>query len=156
MSAAGRPIRTALATAMGMPLWILFSTSLRLAPRRHLGWWTRRGGAFARAAVPDLGGCRTPWKPRRSSEATTSASAVDDHYDHFDAADVDYCYIQLDCPSVWHGDPCHNFCCRGPILIPRPVLKSPAQTTHDNILDFFVKHKNRFSASFSAYFTKRS
>ena len=30
----------------------------------------------------------------------------------------------------------HNFCCRGPILIPRPVLESPAQTTCVNVLVF--------------------
>ena len=33
----------------------------------------------------------------------------------------------------------HNFCCRGPILIPRPVLESPAQTTRVMLLDFFRK-----------------
>ena len=44
---------------------------------------------------------------------------------------------------------CHNFCCRGPILIPRPVLKSPAQTTCGNVLDFFVKPKNGISVSFA-------
>ena len=30
----------------------------------------------------------------------------------------------------------HNFCCRGPILSPRPVLESSAQTTRVNVLDF--------------------
>ena len=44
---------------------------------------------------------------------------------------------------------CHNFCCRGPILIPRPVLEIPAQTTRGNVLDFFVKPKNGISVSFT-------
>ena len=30
----------------------------------------------------------------------------------------------------------HKFCCRGPILIPIPVLESPSQTTRVNVLDF--------------------
>ena len=33
----------------------------------------------------------------------------------------------------------HNFCCRGPILIPRPDSETSAQTTRVNVLDFFVK-----------------
>ena len=37
----------------------------------------------------------------------------------------------------------------GPILIPRPVLGSPAQTTRVNVLDFFVKPKNGISASYA-------
>ena len=32
----------------------------------------------------------------------------------------------------------NNFCRWGPILIPRPVLESPAQTTGGNVLDFFL------------------
>ena len=44
---------------------------------------------------------------------------------------------------------CHNFCCRGPILIPRPVLEIPAQTTRGNVLDFFVKPKNGITVSFT-------
>ena len=43
----------------------------------------------------------------------------------------------------------HNFCCRGPILIPRPVLEFPAQTTRGNVLDFFVKPKDGDSVSFT-------
>ena len=43
----------------------------------------------------------------------------------------------------------HNFCCRGPILIPRPVLESPAQTTRGNVPDFFVRPKNGISASYT-------
>ena len=35
--------------------------------------------------------------------------------------------------------PRHNFCRRGPILIPRPVLESPAQTTCAHVLDFFCE-----------------
>ena len=34
---------------------------------------------------------------------------------------------------------CHNFYCRGPILILGPVLESPAQTTRVTLLDFFRK-----------------
>ena len=33
----------------------------------------------------------------------------------------------------------HNFCCRGPILIPRPDSETSAQTTRVNVLDFFCK-----------------
>ena len=46
-------------------------------------------------------------------------------------------YLQLDCSSVWHGDPCHNFCWRGPILNLRPFLDSSGQTTSAIVLDFF-------------------
>ena len=38
----------------------------------------------------------------------------------------------------------HNFCCRGPILIPRPDSETSAQTTRVNLLDFFVKPKTEF------------
>ena len=44
---------------------------------------------------------------------------------------------------------CDNFCCRGPILIPRPDSETSAQTTRVNVLDFFVKAKNRSSASYT-------
>ena len=37
----------------------------------------------------------------------------------------------------WH------FCCRGPILKPRPVLDFPAQTTRGKVLDFFCKTSKR-------------
>ena len=50
--------------------------------------------------------------------------------------------IQLDCLSVKSWGPHHNFCCRGPISTPRPVLDSSAQTTQGNVLGFFVKPKN--------------
>jgi len=43
----------------------------------------------------------------------------------------------------------HNFCCRGPILIPRPDSETSAQTTRADVLDFFVKPKNRISASYT-------
>ena len=46
--------------------------------------------------------------------------------------------VQLDCSLFTQWDPCHNFCYRGPILIPRPVLEFPAQTTRVMLLDFFV------------------
>ena len=68
---------------------------------------------------------------------------------HFSSVSMYWSSLQLDCPSVTHWDPCHNFCWRGPILIPRPVLESPAQTTRVNVLDFFVKPKNGISASFT-------
>ena len=58
-------------------------------------------------------------------------------------------YLQLDCSLVTHWDPCHNSCCRGPILIPSPVLESPVQTTRANVLDFFVKPKNGISVSYT-------
>ena len=44
--------------------------------------------------------------------------------------------LQLDCPSVTQWDPCHNFCCRGPILIPRPDSETSALTTRVNVLEF--------------------
>ena len=37
----------------------------------------------------------------------------------------------------------HNFCCRGPILIPRPDSETSAQTTRGNVLDFFVEPKKK-------------
>ena len=43
----------------------------------------------------------------------------------------------------------HNFCCRGRILIPRPVLESQAQTTRVNVLDLFVKPKDGISVSYA-------
>ena len=43
----------------------------------------------------------------------------------------------------------HNFCCRGPILIPRPDSETSAQTTRTNVLDFFVKPKTGISASYT-------
>ena len=43
----------------------------------------------------------------------------------------------------------HNFCCRGPILIPRPDPETLAQTTRGNVLDFFGKLKNGISASYT-------
>ena len=43
----------------------------------------------------------------------------------------------------------HNFCYRGPILIPRPDSETSAQTTCGNVLDFFVKPKNGISASYT-------
>ena len=45
----------------------------------------------------------------------------------------------------------HNFCYRGPILIPRPDSETSAQTTRAHVLDFFVKPKN----GISAFYTKR-
>ena len=48
----------------------------------------RAGGAFGRAAAPDLGGCCATSKPWRSSAATTSALAVNDRHGRFDAADT--------------------------------------------------------------------
>ena len=42
-----------------------------------------------------------------------------------------------------------NFCCRGSILISRPVFESPAQTTCVNELDFFVKSKNEIFVSYT-------
>ena len=43
----------------------------------------------------------------------------------------------------------HNFCCQGPILIPRPDSETSAQTTRENILDFIVKPKHGISASYT-------
>ena len=40
-------------------------------------------------------------------------------------------------------------CCRGPILILGPVLEFSVQTTRVNVLDFFVKPKNKISASYT-------
>ena len=45
----------------------------------------------------------------------------------------------------------HNFCFRGPILIPRPDSETSAQTTRTNVLTFFVKPKT----GISAFYTKR-
>ena len=44
--------------------------------------------------------------------------------------------IRLTLGLRWH------FCCRGPILKPRPVLDSPAQTTRSKVLAFFAKPQN--------------
>ena len=44
-----------------------------------------------------------------------------------------------------------NFCCRGPILIPRPDSETSAQTTRSFVLHFFVKPKN----GISDFYTKR-
>ena len=46
----------------------------------------------------------------------------------------------------------HNFCCRGPILIPSPDSETSAQTTRTFVLDFFVKPKN----GISAFYTKKT
>ena len=43
----------------------------------------------------------------------------------------------------------HNFCCRGPILIPRPDSETSAQTTLVNVLDSFVKPNHGISASYT-------
>ena len=43
----------------------------------------------------------------------------------------------------------HNFCCRGPILIPRPDSETSAQTTRVNVLGVFVKPKNGVSESYT-------
>ena len=51
-------------------------------------------------------------------------------------------------PIRWTVGRRHKFCRRGQILIPRPVLESPAQTTRVNVLDFFVKPKNGISVSY--------
>ena len=47
--------------------------------------------------------------------------------------------VQLDCLLVRSLSPHPSSCCRGPISNPRPVLYSSAQTTRDNVLDFFRK-----------------
>ena len=43
----------------------------------------------------------------------------------------------------------HNFCCPGPVLIPRPDSETSAQTIRVNVLNFSVKPKNRISASYT-------
>ena len=50
-------------------------------------------------------------------------------------------------PISWTVGLLNNFCCRGPILIPRPDSETSTQITRGNVLDFFVKPKNGISAS---------
>ena len=50
--------------------------------------------------------------------------------------------LQLDCLSVRSWDHAGIFGCRGPILNPRQVLGSSAQTTRGMLVDFFVKRQN--------------
>ena len=42
-------------------------------------------------------------------------------------------------PVSYKFGPRWHFCCQGPILNPRPVLDSSAQTTRGMLLDFFCK-----------------
>ena len=44
--------------------------------------------------------------------------------------------VQLDCSSVTMWDYFITFCCRGPMLIPRPDSDTSAQTTRVNVPDF--------------------
>ena len=57
--------------------------------------------------------------------------------------------VQPGLPISWTLGLLYNFCCRGPILIPRPDSETSAQTTRGNVLDFFVKPKNGISASYT-------
>ena len=54
-------------------------------------------------------------------------------------------------PISWTVGQLHNFCCRGPILIPGPDSETSAQTTRTDVLTFFVKPKT----GISAFYTKR-